>query len=124
MVTQAVILQPMKDHAEADIQAAAHGDSMMQHVDALKEATAGGQPTLEQAPSRSCSLWKGAHAGAGFLAGSVAHMGPMLEKTIPEGPYPIERTHAGAGLKELQPMARTDVGEVHEELYPLGGTPQ
>ncbi|OPJ78850.1 hypothetical protein AV530_000021 [Patagioenas fasciata monilis] len=47
MVTQAVILQPMEDHAEADIHPVAHGDSMMQLVDALKEAAACGEPMLE-----------------------------------------------------------------------------
>jgi len=53
-----------------------------------------------------CSLRRGAHAGASFLAGTMAHGGPTMEQSIPEGLYPAESTHAGA---------------VHEELHPVGG---
>lgn len=56
----------MKDHGEADIYTAAHGGP---HAAAdgysLKEAAHSREPTLEQAPGRSYSPWKGAHAGAG-----------------------------------------------------------
>ena len=76
----------------------------------------------EQAAGRSCGLWRGAHAGAGFLAGTVAHGGPTLEQFVPEELYPMERTHAGAVLEELQPMGRTHIG-ICEELYLLGGSP-
>ena len=34
---------------------------------------------------------------------------PVLEQSVPEG---------------LQPVGRTHVGEVHEELSPVGGTPR
>ncbi|GAB0207450.1 zinc finger and BTB domain-containing protein 5 [Grus japonensis] len=77
---------------------------------ALKEAAAHGEPVLEQAPGRNCSLWRIAHAGADFLAGIVAHgEEPMLEQSIPEGLYPMERTRAGV---------------VREGLYPMGWTPR
>jgi len=35
----------------------------------------------------------------------------------------VERTHAGVVLEELQPMGRSQVREVQEGLYPMGGTP-
>jgi len=74
-------------------------------------------PMLDQAPCRSCRPWIGAHERAGFLAGPVAHVGPTLGLSVPEGLYPVERTHAGAVL-ELQHMERTRIGESHEGLYP------
>lgn len=64
-----------------------------------------GQP-VDQAPDRSCSPWRRARAGAGFLLGAVAHQGPTLEHSVPEGLYCMEVTHAEA---------------VHERLYPVGG---
>lgn len=54
-------------------------------------------------------LWpmeKGAHTGARLLAGLV-------------NPW---ETHAGAVHEELQPVGRTNVGEVYGELFLLGGT--
>jgi len=38
---------------------------------ALKEAAPHGEPKLQQAPGRNCSPWREAHAGAGFLAGTL-----------------------------------------------------
>lgn len=67
-------------------------------------------------------LWREAHTGAGFLEGPVAHGGPSLEQSIPEGLYPMERTHIRAVLEELQTAGRTHV-EVHEGLPPMGGSP-
>ena len=55
---------------------------------------------------------------------TVAHGGPMLEQSVPEGLHPVERTHAGASCVELEPMGRTHVGEVCEGLSPIGGTPR
>ena len=52
-------------------------------------------------------LERGAHAGAGLLAGLVTLWG----------------THAGAVHEELQPVGRTHIGEVREGLSPVGGTP-
>lgn len=43
----------------------------------------------------------------------------MLENSVPEGLYPVERTHAGAVIEELQPMGRPHVGEVQEALQPM-----
>jgi len=48
-------------------------------------------------PEVSCSRWRGVQAGAGFLAGTVAHGEPLLEQSVPERLYPMERTHTGAG---------------------------
>ena len=52
-----------------------------------------------------------------YLARPVAHGGSTLEFSVPEGLYPVERTHAGAVLEELQPMGRTHVGEGREGSY-------
>lgn len=40
-----------------------------------------------------------------MLVELVAHGGPMLEKSIP-----LERTHAGLVLEELQPIGGTHIG--------------
>lgn len=50
------------------------------------EAAAPRKPTSEQAPGRICGPRREAHARAGFL-----------EQSVPEGLYPVERTHAVAG---------------------------
>ena len=48
-------------------------DPTLQHVGgALKETVTHGEPMQEQAPRKSCGLWRGAHTGAGFLAGTAA----------------------------------------------------
>jgi len=46
----------------------------------------------------------------------------MLEQSIAEGLYSIERVHAGAVLEELQPRGKTHVGEINEGLYPMRGS--
>ncbi|GAB0206332.1 hypothetical protein GRJ2_003178200 [Grus japonensis] len=95
MVTQVVPLKPMEVHGGADIHPAACGGP---HAGAdgcaLKEAAAGGEPTLEQAPGRNCSPWSKVHAGAGFLAGPVTLWGPYVG-AVHEELQPIERTHNG-----------------------------
>ncbi|KAK4818137.1 hypothetical protein QYF61_006736 [Mycteria americana] len=48
------------------------------------------------------------------------HRELTLEQSVPEGLYPMERTHARAVHEELQPMGRTHTGEVHEGLSPVG----
>jgi len=54
-----------------------------------------GSPVLEQAAGRTCGpMERGAHAGAGLLAGLVTPWGPMLEQPVPEGLHPVGRTHA------------------------------
>ncbi|KAK4832351.1 hypothetical protein QYF61_021880 [Mycteria americana] len=84
------VLGPMEDHGGADIHTAAHGGP---HAGpgrwALKEAVACGDLTQEQAPDRGCGSWKGAHVGAGFLAGTVAHGGLTLEQSVPQGLQPV-----------------------------------
>ena len=52
----------------------------------LEEAAAHGEPPQEQAPGRSCSPWRGAHAGAGVWGElPPTHGGPMLEQFAPGG---------------------------------------
>lgn len=49
----------------------------------------------------NCLPLKGAHIVAGFLAVFVTCGRPMVEQCIPEGLYPMEKTHAGAVLQEF-----------------------
>jgi len=64
-------------------------------------------PVLEQAPGRTCGpVERGAHAGAGLLAGLVTLWGPTLEQPVPEGLHPVGGTHAGAVCEELQPVGK------------------
>lgn len=86
-------------------------------------------------PDGCFNPWK-AHKGVGFwqelcpvertphrsgISGRICD--PMLEQSVPGGLYPVESTHAGTVLEELQTMGRTNVEEVNETLYPLGRTP-
>jgi len=73
----------------------------------------------EQAPGGSCGLQIGAHAGAGFLAGSVACEGSTLEQSVPEGLHPLKGTHAGAVCEELWPVGRSHAGG---RTVSMGGT--
>ena len=42
-----------------------------------------GSPALKQAPARTCGpVERGAHAGAGLLAGLVTPWGPTLEQPV------------------------------------------
>jgi len=78
---------------------------------------------MEQAPARTCRpVERGAHAGAGLLAGLVTPWGPTLKQPVPEGLHPVEGTHTGAVREELQPVGRTHFGEVCGELSPVRGT--
>ena len=79
MVRQAVALQPMDDHSGADTLQPMEDPHAVAEGRALREAAACGEPTQEQAPGRTCSLW-GTHAGA-----------------VCEGMQPMEEPHAGAG---------------------------
>ena len=77
-----------------------------------------------RAGAGSCQdLWtrgeRGAHTGAGLLAGLVTPWGPTLEQPVPEGLHPVGRAQAGAVCEELQPVGRTHIGEVHGELSPV-----
>ena len=72
----------------------------------LQEAAAHGEPPQKQAPGRSCSPWRGAHAGAGGLGGAAAHGGPVLEQFAPGG--------------RMDAVVRSRVGAVLEELLPVG----
>ena len=48
-----------------------------------KETVTPGKPTLEQAPGRTCGpMERGAHAGAGLLAGLVTLWEPTLEQFV------------------------------------------
>ena len=65
-------LQPREVHVGTNIHTAACGGPHTRADGcALKKAVANGGPTQEQASGRNCSLWRGAPAGAGFVAGPV-----------------------------------------------------
>lgn len=66
-----------------------------------------GEPMQKEAPGRGYTPWRGAHAGAGFLARPVTLWVSTLEQSIPE---------------DLQPLWKDHMGTVHEELSPLGKT--
>ncbi|GAB0204246.1 zinc finger and BTB domain-containing protein 5 [Grus japonensis] len=98
-------MQPMEDQDGADNHTTAHGgpcDAAGGCV--LMEAAACGEPVQEQAPGRSCNLWRGVHTGAHLLAGTEACGEPRLDQSVPEGLYPIERTHGEAIREGLYPM--------------------
>ncbi|KAK4811345.1 hypothetical protein QYF61_027574 [Mycteria americana] len=145
MVRQVVPLPPMEDHRGADIHSAAHGGP---HAEAsgyaLKEAAAHEEPRQEQTPGRTCGPWRGAHAGAGFLAGPVTLLGhphwsslflkdctrwqgPMLEQFLKDC-IPWEGPHSGAeeeceeeGAAETQHYELTSTPIPHPpELFGVG----
>jgi len=89
LVEQVVPLQPTEDHAGADIHTAAHGGPhSTAKGNALMEAAAHGKPTQEQAPGRSCGLWREVHTGAGLLTGPVPCGGLTLEQSVPRRTVP------------------------------------
>lgn len=57
-----------------------------------------------------------------FLSGTVGLGRPMLEQSIPEGLYAVERTRAGGGPGKQQPKGKTHVEAAHKGLYPVGMT--
>ncbi|PKU40981.1 hypothetical protein llap_8718 [Limosa lapponica baueri] len=68
----------------------------------MPQAETHGDPVKEQAPGSTCGpVDRGVHTGTGLLAGLVTPWGPTLEQYVPEGLYPMERTHAGAVHEEL-----------------------
>lgn len=107
MVMQVISLKHMEDHAGAYTHAAAHGRP---HAGAggcvRKEAAVHGDFTSEQAPGRNCCLWRGAHAGTGFLARPVTpwgtHSGTVcFWRTMPSGN--TGAVHGGLCLMERTP---------------------
>ncbi|GAB0181827.1 zinc finger and BTB domain-containing protein 5 [Grus japonensis] len=136
MVRQAVPLQPMEVHGGADI----HLQPMEDDGGADIHLQPVEDPTPEQVdvPKGGCDPVGSPHWSK-LLAGPVTlwreeptleqvcwqdlwpRGGPMLEQSAPEGLHPMEGTHTGAVHEELQPMGRTDVGEVHGGLSPVEG---
>jgi len=109
-----------EDHGEAGCSAAVHGGPWWSRSPPVAR---GRDPTLEQGDARTFRpMERGAHAGAGLLAGLVTPWGPTLEQSASEGLHPVGRTHAGAVRGELHPMGRTHAGEVCGELPPVRGT--
>lgn len=109
-------LQPMEDHVGTDTHTAAHGGPIGAGGEALKEATAHEDPMLEQASVRNCSLQRGAHAGAGFLAGAVGlWSGLFLKDCALWKRLVLEQfmkscdggKNTGAACEDLQPMGKT-----------------
>ena len=76
----------MEEHVAVDIHTAACGGPHAGAVGyALKEAASCGKPMEEQPSGRSCGLRKGALAGTGFLAGTVASQVTHARASSPEG---------------------------------------
>ena len=76
----------------------------------------------EHALGRSCSPWRGDHAGAGDLAGAAAHGGPRLEQFAPDGWTPWYRAMWEQFLKNCC-LWEAHAGSVREGWHPVGGTP-
>ncbi|KAJ7415763.1 hypothetical protein WISP_76221 [Willisornis vidua] len=70
---------------------------------------------LKQGPGRTCgAMGRGAHAGAGLLAGLVTPLGTHLSlKDL----HPVEGTHIGSVYDELNPVGKIHVEEVCRELF-------
>jgi len=114
----------------------AHGSPRWRYLPAAcggPHKRAGGCPkevvTLRESHDAAGSwqdLWthgeRGAHAGAGLLAGLVTLWGTHAGAVVPEGLLPVRRTHSGAVSEELQLVGSTHVREVHRGLSPMGGT--
>lgn len=97
-MTQAVTLQPMEDHDEAEIHSAAHGRP---HTEAgrcvLKTAAVHGESMLEQV----------------FLQDLWPEMGSKQEQAAPEGLHPVEVTHSVGIHEELQPIGQTNTRAIY-----------
>jgi len=107
MMRQAVPLQPMKVHSGADIHLPPVEDPTPDQGNAQRRLWPCGEPVLEQAPGRTYGpMGRGAHTGAGLLAGLVTLWG----------------THPGAVCERLFSMGRTHIGEVCGEPCDVGGT--
>lgn len=87
----------------------------------LKEAAAHEEPTLEQAPGRNCGWWRKACAGD-HLAGIAACNGTMLDQSISEGLYIMERPTLVQFLKNCSPWEGS-MSEVCEVLHSVEETP-
>lgn len=73
---------------------------------------------------RSYSPWRGAHSGAGFLAGTMAHGIHLCWSSLClKDCAPWKGLNAAAVLEELQHVGRTHIAVVHEGLSSVGGTP-
>ena len=87
----------------------------------LEEAAAHGEPPQEQAPGRCCSLWRGAHAGAGGLGGAAAYLwGTRVGAVCSWGMEPMVWSRVGAVLEELLPV---DSPRMLCPGHLVGGTP-
>ena len=106
IMKQAVPLQPMGPTAEQISMLQPVEEPPVEQVDvAWRRSAAHGEPPQEQALGRSCSPWRGAHAGAGGLGGAAARGGHVLEQFAPGGWMdPVVRSHVGAVLEELLPV--------------------
>ncbi|PKU44217.1 hypothetical protein llap_5477 [Limosa lapponica baueri] len=69
------------------------------------------QPMEDRKPAQVDML----QSGAGLLAGAAV-CGELTDQSVPDGPYSMERTHAGVVLEELHSVGRTHAGAVHEGL--------
>lgn len=58
-----------------------------------------------------------------FIQDLGAQWEPTLEQSVPEGLYPMERTHVGMLHEEWHSVGRIYVGKVYGELSPIGAMP-
>lgn len=47
-------------------------------------------------------------------------METVLQKSVPEGLQPVDRTHTGSVHEQMQTVGRTCAGEVNGGLSPMG----
>lgn len=93
-----ILLQPVEYNVEEDIHTAVPGGPHAATSGyALKDGASSGELMKEQAPGRSCSLWKGAPKGAGFLAGAVGLYGRLTFEQFVKNCLPWKGPHTGEG---------------------------
>lgn len=77
-----------EDHGDRGCHPAAYGGPYWSRYSPFSPTD---KPTMEQAAARSCSLWKGALAGVGFLERPVAHGNPHCSLFLKTGTHGNEQ---------------------------------
>ncbi|PKU43633.1 hypothetical protein llap_6066 [Limosa lapponica baueri] len=102
----------METNDRADIHLQPMEDPMLEQVDALKGGCDPfvGSPHWSRLLAEPVDPWREEVTLEQVCwQDLLAHEGPTLEQSIPEGLYPMEMTLAGAVWEELQPVGRTHV---------------
>ena len=123
MVRQAVPLQPMEDYNGADIHPADCGPWWKRWMCPVGSCDSMESPCKNSLLTGTVDHGEETTQKQVFCQDLWHQGGPILEQSISEGVHPVERIRAGAVYEELQHMGRTHTGEVHEGLFPVGGTP-